>query len=65
MSARRLHEMAPSGTDTQTWIAENYPCENPVARMERAGLISRTFSRRFRASTGYEPMDYVQSLRIE
>jgi transcriptional regulator GlxA family with amidase domain len=52
--------------DTQRWIAENYACENPVARMaERAGLTSRTFSRRFRASTGYEPMDYVQSLRIE
>jgi transcriptional regulator GlxA family with amidase domain len=52
--------------DTQTWIAENYTCENPVARMaERAGLTSRTFARRFRASTGYEPMDYVQSLRIE
>jgi hypothetical protein len=32
---------APSGTDTQTWIAENYPCENPVARMEHAGLTSR------------------------
>jgi len=32
---------------------------------ERAGLTSRTFARRFRASTGYEPMDYVQSLRIE
>jgi transcriptional regulator GlxA family with amidase domain len=52
--------------DTQTWIAENYTCDNPVARMaERAGLTSRTFARRFRASTGYEPMDYVQSLRIE
>ena len=32
---------------------------------ERAGLTSRTFALRFRASTGYEPMDYVQSLRIE
>jgi transcriptional regulator GlxA family with amidase domain len=52
--------------DSQVWIAENYVCENPVARMaERAGLTSRTFARRFRASTGYEPMDYVQSLRIE
>jgi len=52
--------------DSQTWIAENYACENPVARMaNRAGLTSRTFARRFRTSTGYEPMDYVQSLRIE
>jgi transcriptional regulator GlxA family with amidase domain len=52
--------------DSQAWIAENYTCENPVAQMaNRAGLTSRTFARRFRASTGYEPMDYVQSLRIE
>jgi transcriptional regulator GlxA family with amidase domain len=52
--------------DCQAWIAENYTCENPVARMaERAGLTSRTFARRFHASTGYEPMDYVLSLRIE
>ena len=52
--------------DTQVWIAENYACDNPVARMaRRAGLTSRTFARRFRTSTGYEPMDYVQSLRIE
>jgi transcriptional regulator GlxA family with amidase domain len=52
--------------DSQAWIAQTYTCENPVARMAaRAGLTSRTFARRFRASTGYEPMDYVQSLRIE
>jgi transcriptional regulator GlxA family with amidase domain len=52
--------------DSQAWIAENYTCENPVARMAvQAGLTRRTFARRFRASTGYEPMDYVQSLRIE
>lgn len=52
--------------DSQAWIAENYACDNPVARMAgRAGLTSRTFARRFRTSTGYEPMHYVQSLRIE
>jgi transcriptional regulator GlxA family with amidase domain len=32
---------------------------------ERSGLQARTFSRRFRAATGYHPLDYVQELRIE
>ena len=64
--APRIQQSDRVIADTQTWISENYTCENPVARMaERAGLTSRTFARRFRASTGYEPMDYVQSLRIE
>lgn len=30
-----------------------------------SGLTSRTFKRRFEAATGYSPLDYVQSLRIE
>ena len=34
--------------------------------MTRAsGLAPRTFKRRFEAATGYAPLDYVQSLRIE
>jgi len=50
----------------QTWIAQNYNCENPVARMAGySGLAPRTFARRFRAATGYLPMDYVHALRIE
>src|SRR5262245_33066891 len=50
----------------QAWIAENYVCANPVATMaERAGLKPRTFARRFRAATGYLPMDYVHAVRIE
>ncbi len=50
----------------QAWIAENYVCPNPVATMaERSGLKPRTFERRFRAATGYLPMDYVHALRIE
>lgn len=50
----------------QEWIAQNYTCANPVATMaERSGLKPRTFTRRFRASTGYLPMDYVHALRIE
>lgn len=52
--------------ECQSWIAENYMTENPVQRMaERSGLNPRTFTRRFRAATGYQPIDYVQALRIE
>ena len=52
--------------DCQTWIAENYTTSNPVQRMiERSGLKPRTFARRFRAATGYQPIEYVQALRVE
>jgi len=52
--------------DCQEWIADNYPQPNPVeAMVSRSGLNARTFSRRFRAATGYAPIDYVQALRIE
>lgn len=51
---------------TQEWIADNYHLENPVARMiAYSGLPDRTFKRRFKAGTGFTPLDYVQSLRIE
>jgi transcriptional regulator GlxA family with amidase domain len=30
-----------------------------------SGLAERTFKRRFRAVTGYTPIDYVQALRSE
>jgi transcriptional regulator GlxA family with amidase domain len=49
----------------QLWIAENYASASPVAEMTRAsGLAPRTF-KRLQAETGYAPLDYVQSLRIE
>jgi len=52
--------------DSQSWIAGNYACANPVAEMaHRAGLNARTFARRFRSASGYDPLDYVQTLRIE
>jgi transcriptional regulator GlxA family with amidase domain len=52
--------------DCQSWIAENYTTSSPVRRMiERSGLKPRTFARRFRAATGYHPIDYVQALRVE
>ena len=50
----------------QSWIEENYECSNPVSEMiDRSGLNSRTFARRFRAATGYQPIEYVQGIRIE
>jgi len=52
--------------DCQAWIADAYAQPNPVeAMVARSGLNARTFSRRFRAATGYAPIDYVQALRIE
>ncbi len=52
--------------DCQSWVAMHYRLPNPVIRMvERSGLAERTFKRRFRTATGYSPMDYVQTLRIE
>lgn len=52
--------------DAQIWISEHYDRENAVAEMAaRSGLPERTFSRRFRAATGYTAIDYLQTLRIE
>lgn len=53
-------------SDCQVWIADHYSTSKPVEKMiERSGLNARTFSRRFRAATGFAPIDYVQALRIE
>ncbi|MCW8086887.1 GlxA family transcriptional regulator [Sabulicella glaciei] len=50
----------------QAWIADNYARANPVAGMTQvSGLAARSFVRRFQSVTGYAPLDYVQSLRIE
>jgi transcriptional regulator GlxA family with amidase domain len=49
-----------------TWVTDNYTIDKPVEKMvERSGLKSRTFSRRFRAATGVSPIEYVQALRVE
>jgi transcriptional regulator GlxA family with amidase domain len=51
---------------SQGWAAEHYAEANAVAGMAaRSGLAERTFKRRFRAATGYAPIGYVQSLRVE
>jgi transcriptional regulator GlxA family with amidase domain len=50
----------------QTWIAEHYAAAHPVARLiAYSGLPARTFTRRFTAATGYSPVEYVQTLRLE
>ena len=50
----------------QQWLADNYHGPNPVSRMvELSGLPERSFVRRFQKSTGYRPIEYVQTLRIE
>jgi transcriptional regulator GlxA family with amidase domain len=52
--------------DCQVWIADHYAGPNPVSRMvARTGLPARSFKRRFRAATGFTPVAYVQTLRIE
>lgn len=65
MARPRWHEDAAVAR-AQAWIAEHYAQANPVAGMVAAsGLAERTFKRRFRAATGYAPIDYAQALRIE
>jgi transcriptional regulator GlxA family with amidase domain len=52
--------------ECQVWIAEHYELPNPITRMvERSGLSPTTFARRFERATGYRPMDYVHTLRVE
>ena len=50
----------------QAWLAEHYDQPDAVREaVARSGLPKRTFDRRFRSATGYAPLAYVQSLRIE
>jgi transcriptional regulator GlxA family with amidase domain len=50
----------------QEWVAQNYQRQDIIAELvSRSGLPKRSFDRRFRAATGYAPLAYVQTLRIE
>ena len=50
----------------QQWIAQHYERQDIVAELVReSGLPKRSFDRRFRAATGYSPLSYVQTLRVE
>lgn len=52
--------------ECQAWIAENYENPNPIAAMvRRSGLPATTFARRFKRATGYRPIEYVHTLRVE
>lgn len=52
--------------DCQVWLADHYAVLDPVSAMvERSSLPSTTFARRFKRATGYRPMDYVLTLRVE
>jgi transcriptional regulator GlxA family with amidase domain len=49
-----------------SWIESAFARSNPIAAMvERSGLTSRTFARRFQTATGRRAIDYVHALRIE
>ncbi|MGI9353397.1 MAG: GlxA family transcriptional regulator [Rhizobiaceae bacterium] len=62
--AKRHNDIVIS--DAQAWIAENYNDDKPVAKLvSKSGLRERTFNRRFRSATGYTPIEYVQTMRIE
>jgi transcriptional regulator GlxA family with amidase domain len=50
----------------QEWVAQHYQRQEIITEMVRlSGLPKRSFDRRFRAATGYSPLAYVQTLRIE
>jgi transcriptional regulator GlxA family with amidase domain len=52
--------------DCQRWIAEHYSIANPINGMvQQSGLPPTTFARRFKRATGYRPIDYVHTLRID
>jgi transcriptional regulator GlxA family with amidase domain len=52
--------------ECQTWIAQHYDHDSPVAAMARlSGLSERSFKRRFARATGMAPLEYVHTLRLE
>jgi len=56
----------PLMREQQAWLAEHYDQPNLVRELvRRCGLPERSFNRRFKAATGYTPISYIQSLRIE
>jgi len=64
--ARRIQNDDPAIKICQLWLSDNYEKADAVAQMHAlSGLARRTFSRRFKATTGYKPLEYVQALRIE
>jgi len=65
MQRNTQHEDAVIG-EVQLWLAKNYAEERALASaIERSELNERTFNRRFKAATGYTPIEYLQLLRLE
>jgi transcriptional regulator GlxA family with amidase domain len=51
---------------SQQWIAHNYRHAAPVSAMAaQSGLAERSFKRRFVKATGFAPLEYVHTLRLE
>ncbi len=49
-----------------TWIKDYYSITYPVKEMvQQSGLSQATFTRRFKKSTGFRPMDFVHNLRVD
>jgi len=64
--ARHIQHSDSVIRDCQLWIADHYMVEQPVTQMiERTTLKRNSFVRRFKAATGYRPLEYVQTLRVE
>lgn len=52
--------------ELENWVRQNYASPGLVEEMTRqSGLAESTFKRRFKRSTGYSPLHYVQNLRVE
>lgn len=50
----------------QEWLEGHYARSSPVeAMVERSGLATRTFKRRFKEATGHTPIAYVQHVRVQ
>lgn len=50
---------------TELYLEENYAGKVSIEHLaDRTGMSSRTFVRRFKAATGRNPGDYIQTLRI-
>jgi transcriptional regulator GlxA family with amidase domain len=66
VTAPRLQTEDALIRNSQMWVAANYAAPRPVRTMiQRSGLSPRSFARRFRAATGFAPIEYVQAVRIE
>jgi len=52
--------------NAQHWLTDNCSVRRPVDAMtQMAGMSSRTFERRFKDATCYNPINYVARIRIE